>query len=132
MAVINDIEVDKTQELAQTTGNNITAESLKELLLATKQVILYGAPGTSKSHITNQIRGDFTGCSLVQFHANSTYEQFIGGVSIDDAGNFVSKPGVFLDFCETARCDKDPGHRYLFIIDEINRGNVSKVLAKQY
>jgi hypothetical protein len=130
MNPIKDIELPKVEELAQPVGNNITAANLKDLLLAAKQVILYGAPGTSKSHLTNQLKKDFTGCVLVQFHANSTYEQFIGGISVNDKGDFVSKPGVFLTFCEKARMDADPQSKYLFIIDEINRGNVSKIFGE--
>lgn len=130
MNEINNIEISKTEELAQPTGNNITVENLKPLLFATKQAILYGAPGTSKSYLTNQIKDEFTECALVQFHANSTYEQFIGGVSVDDTGNFVSKPGIFLDFCEKAREDTNLQNKYLFIIDEINRGNVSKIFGE--
>lgn len=130
MSEIKDIEASKAEELSQPAGKNITANGLKALLLATKQVILYGVPGTSKSYLTNQIKEDFTQCTLIQFHANSTYEQFIGGVSIDDQGNFVSKPGIFLSFCEEAREDKNPENKYLFIIDEINRANVSKVFGE--
>ncbi len=125
-----DIEIQKTEELAQPTGNNITVDSLRALLGASKQVILYGAPGTSKSHITNQIKGDFEDSTMVQFHASLTYEQFIGGISVDAEGKFVSKPGVFLDFCEKARKEEQSGKKYLFIIDEINRGNVSKVFGE--
>lgn len=127
MNEINDVEITVTEELAQPTGDNITADNLYSLLKATKQVILYGAPGTSKSHITNKIKDKFVKSAMVQFHASLTYEQFIGGVSVDDKGNFVNKPGVFLEFCEEAR-GKDGD--YLFIIDEINRGNVSKVFGE--
>lgn len=98
-----DIELQKTEELAQPTGNNISVDTLRALLTATKQVILYGAPGTSKSYITNQIKKDFDASTLVQFHASLNYEQFIGGISVDKDGEFVSKPGIFLDFCEEAR-----------------------------
>lgn len=125
-----DIELQKTEELAQPTGNNISVDTLRALLTATKQVILYGAPGTSKSHITNQIKKDFDASTLVQFHASLTYEQFIGGISVDKDGKFVSKPGIFLDFCEEARKNEDSGKKYLFIIDEINRGNVSKIFGE--
>lgn len=127
MSEINDIEIGVTEELAQPTGDNITAENLYKLLKATKQVILYGAPGTSKSHITNEIKTKFAKSSMVQFHASLTYEQFIGGISVDDKGEFVNKPGVFLEFCEEARGKNED---YLFIIDEINRGNVSKVFGE--
>ncbi len=129
MNAIRDIDEEKTMELVQPTGNNITADKLEEMLLATKQVILYGAPGTSKSHITGDIRKHFFKSEMIQFHANMTYEQFIGGVSVDK-GQFVSKAGVFLSFCEEARKDTNPNNRYLFIIDEINRANVSKVFGE--
>ena len=127
MSEVNDIEIGVTEELAQPTGDNITADNLYKLLMATKQVILYGAPGTSKSHITNEIKSRFAKASMVQFHASLTYEQFIGGVSVDEKGSFVNKPGVFLEFCEEARGKNED---YLFIIDEINRGNVSKVFGE--
>lgn len=127
MNEIKDIEIGITEELSQPTGNNITVDNLYNLLKVTKQVILYGAPGTSKSHITNQIKYKFVKTALVQFHASLTYEQFIGGISVDDNGGFVNKPGVLLEFCEEAR---GKAGDYLFIIDEINRGNVSKVFGE--
>ena len=131
MSDINEIEIAKTEELAQPIGNNITAETLYQLLMASKQVILYGAPGTSKSHITNEIKNKFVSSKLIQFHASLTYEQFIGGVSVNDKGSFTNKAGVFLEFCEEARkYESDQSQKFLLIIDEINRGNVSKIFGE--
>jgi hypothetical protein len=63
----------------------------------------------------------------VQFHQAYAYEDFVQGFRPNGAG-FVLREGVFLDFCH--RAQSDPDQTYVFIIDEINRGNLSKILGE--
>ena len=65
--------------------------------------------------------------TTVQFHQNYSYEDFIMGYKPDGA-DFKLQTGVFYDFCEKAR--QDPARDYFFIIDEINRGNMSKIFGE--
>ena len=70
---------------------------------------------------------DTSRIASVQFHQNYAYEDFIMGYKPDGA-DFTLKTGIFYDFCEKAR--RDPARDYFFIIDEINRGNLSKVFGE--
>ena len=69
---------------------------------------------------------------FVTFHQSYGYEDFIEGLSpiLDTNGNisYKIKPGVFKKFCETARMA--PNENFVFIIDEINRGNISKIFGE--
>jgi 5-methylcytosine-specific restriction protein B len=65
---------------------------------------------------------------LVQFHQSYAYEDFVQGWRPKPEGGFRLKNGVFVEFCNRARIDS--GRPYVFIIDEINRGNLSKILGE--
>ncbi len=66
--------------------------------------------------------------AMVQFHQSYAYEDFIQGFRPDENGNFILKNGVFFEFCRKAARDRD--RPYFFIIDEINRGNLSKIFGE--
>lgn len=68
---------------------------------------------------------------MIQFHQAYSYEDFLGGfrpTQVGQAAGFAYKQGVFARFCDQAR--REPQRRFVFIIDEINRGNLSKILGE--
>ncbi|MFB9056706.1 McrB family protein [Mariniflexile ostreae] len=101
-------------------------------------VILYGPPGTGKTHAIKKsldflCQGDRSKYEFVQFHPSFTYEDFIEGIKpkgVTDNGNikFELVDGIFKRFCKRAKdnLDKD----YYFVVDEINRANLSSVFGE--
>ncbi|WP_064687189.1 McrB family protein [Enterococcus faecalis] len=121
------VDKDYIQDIVQDIGNNISSDDLYKLLKQAKQIILHGAPGTGKTFITKKIESKFEKVQTVQFHPSMSYEQFIGGHTIDEAGELTSKSGIFLKACKEAESMEGD---YLFVIDEINRGNISKIFGE--
>lgn len=96
-------------------------------------VILKGAPGVGKTYAAKRLAYSMMGekddsrVELIQFHQNYSYEDFILGYR-PEGGEFKLTEGVFYRFCRTAA--GHPDKKYFFIIDEINRGNLSKILGE--
>ena len=117
----------------------LSEEESKEVLhlLKTKRnLILQGAPGTGKTYLARQIAKALTAggtesekqWELVQFHQSYGYEDFIEGFRPDMEGKFTIRDGIFKKFCR--RAASNPDSTYVFIIDEINRGNLSRILGE--
>lgn len=99
-----------------------------------KNLILQGAPGVGKSFLARRLayllieeRNDRK-IQAVQFHQSYSYEDFVQGYRPNGAQGFERKNGAFFEFRERALAD--PTGTYVFIIDEINRGNLSKILGE--
>ncbi len=98
-----------------------------------KNLILQGAPGVGKTYVARRLAWSMMGCKdedrigFVQFHQNYSYEDFIMGYKPDGNG-FKLENGIFYEFCNKAM--EDPDNEYFFIIDEINRGNMSKIFGE--
>ena len=109
-------------------------QRLKALLRNKKNVILQGAPGVGKTFTAERLAFTLMGVvdkqrvELVQFHQNYSYEDFILGYKPNDAGGFELRHGVFYRFCKKAL--NSPDKDFFFIIDEINRGNLSKIFGE--
>ncbi len=109
-------------------------ERLESLLLRKKNLILQGAPGVGKTFAAKRLayammgEKDDSRVMQVQFHQNYSYEDFVMGYKPNEEGGFELKNGVFYRFCKRAAADNE--HKYFFIIDEINRGNLSKIFGE--
>ena len=109
-------------------------EQLESLLLRKKNLILQGAPGVGKTFAAKRLAYAIMGekddnrVVQVQFHQNYSYEDFVMGYKPNENGGFELKNGIFYKFCKRAAADSD--HKYFFIIDEINRGNLSKIFGE--
>lgn len=117
---------------------------IRNLLKANHNVILTGAPGTGKTYLSKQIANEFADkdesrIGFVQFHPSYDYTDFVEGLrpvkTTDEEKNggtivFERKDGVFKKFCKDAL--QAPDHKYVFIIDEINRGELSKVFGELF
>ena len=110
-------------------------ETLVGLIRNKKNVILQGAPGVGKTFAAKRLAYSMMGekdpnrVMMVQFHQSYSYEDFIMGFRPSEAG-FELKRGAFYNFCKQAEIDSE--NEYFFIIDEINRGNLSKIFGELF
>lgn len=107
--------------------------NLENLLKNKKNIILQGAPGVGKTFCARRLAFEMMGekdesrVSLIQFHQNYSYEDFILGYK-PVGSDFELQRGIFYKFCISAA--NNPDKPYFFIIDEINRGNLSKIFGE--
>jgi GTPase subunit of restriction endonuclease len=134
----------------------------KKTLLSNYNLILTGAPGTGKSYLAKQIAAQIIlgktynedtatppekdamnkQCAFIQFHPSFDYTDFVEGLRPIDDGNgnvsFRREDGIFMSFCRNAleaynkATDKTNAPKYVFVIDEINRGELSKIFGELF
>jgi hypothetical protein len=110
-------------------------ESIRHPVRPSRQIILAGPPGTSKTFVAQELvhyltKGDTRRGRVVQFHPSYSYEQFIEGLRptiVDGAVQFQNVNGIVLDLAEKCR---DSGEDHYLIIDELNRANLPRVLGE--
>lgn len=109
-------------------------DDLAGMLLHKKNIILQGAPGVGKTYAAKRLAYAMMGevddsrVGFIQFHQNYAYEDFVMGYKPTEFGGFKLQNGIFYRFCIEAA--NNPEQKYFFIIDEINRGNLSKIFGE--
>lgn len=111
---------------------------IERLLDDKRQVVFQGPPGTGKTYVARRLAECLAGSQdrarLVQFHPSYAYEDFVQGyrptVDAEGRASFKLRNGPLVRMADRAR--QNPGARHFLVIDEINRGNLAKVLGELY
>ena len=110
-------------------------DAIARRLRVKKNIVLQGPPGVGKTFVAKRLAYSMMGVKdpsrveLVQFHQSYSYEDFVEGYRPTETG-FEIQRGVFYDFCKRAADDYD--NDYFFEIDEINRGNLSRIFGELF
>ena len=116
-----------------------SVEEISKYLIQRKYIILQGPPGTGKTYLAEKIADNFqndqqiSDYSIIQFHASVSYEDFVEGIRPDINSNqliFKEHEGPFLESIEKAKKVQNENEGYLLILDEINRGDLGKILGE--
>ena len=111
-------------------------DEMLDALKEKKNLVLQGAPGVGKTYVAKRLAyalvrsNDPQRIEMIQFHQSYSYEDFIQGFRPTPKGHFDLKYGVFYQFCRRAQREESQQTPYVFIIDEINRGNLSKIFGE--
>ena len=124
----------KEDFLAEVYMTGAKYDRLLNVLKRKKNIILQGAPGVGKTFAAKRLAYAMMGekdkerVDFIQFHQNYSYEDFMMGYKPTENGGFEMQYGVFYRFCKKAENNSEKD--YFFIIDEINRGNMSKIFGE--
>ena len=124
---------DDKKKAGETSENESYSNSLHDNF--SKNLILYGPPGTGKTFRIDSIRAELgvkpENFEFITFHQSYSYEDFIEGIRATTQNGAISyevKSGIFKEICERAM--RNPAEKFLLAIDEINRGNISKIFGE--
>ena len=131
--LVSTVERDIVQRYLALNGDNPSDGDIFDILVSKKQIVLTGVPGVGKSRYTQMLCSNefFKKTETIQFHASYAYEDFIGAeiLKTDMDGTYVTtRQGTFLAFIAEAKAH--PEDNYLFVIDELNRGNIAEIFGE--
>jgi len=132
LSVTNTVSTGNTKPLDKPFISESEINEYVNLLKYKQNIILQGAPGVGKTFIAKKLAyalgATDNSIQTIQFHQNYTYEDLMMGYKPNSDGGFDFRYGAFYKFCK--RAINNPNTPFVFIIDEINRGNISKIFGE--